>query len=98
MKVTLLFCVLFAFDILAISADLQKSVVDCPENEILKDCNSHCNPKCKDPHGPLRCRNKCVIGCGCIEGYAKDTNGKCVKFSDCPGYQCDCFKKNLIMT
>ena len=89
MKGTLVYCVLVALNILAISADLQTPATDCPENEILKDCNSHCNPKCKDPHGPLRCRNNCVIGCGCIGGHAKNVDGKCVKFSDCPGYHCN---------
>jgi hypothetical protein len=28
----------------------------------------------------------CNSGCSCIEGFARNDDNKCVKFSDCPGY------------
>ena len=74
----------------------QKSTLACGENEIFDGCTSHCTRKCNDPHRPSPCADICIPGCTCAEGFAKNREGKCVKFAECPGYTSKCISQIVL--
>ncbi|CAH0583155.1 unnamed protein product [Chrysodeixis includens] len=66
------------------SSVVKRSV--CKENEISVEC-AHCGPKtCEDLGHPIRCGGAtalCKPECVCTDGFVRDSNGTCVRKSDC---------------
>ncbi|XP_076678305.1 chymotrypsin inhibitor-like [Andrena cerasifolii] len=54
----------------------------CGLNEEFKSCGSACEPSCATPKIDI-CTFQCVIGCGCINGYLRNSQGVCVSPGDC---------------
>ncbi|GBN77280.1 hypothetical protein AVEN_172701-1 [Araneus ventricosus] len=54
----------------------------CPENAEFSTCGPSCRPTCKDPY-PAPCSGSCVKGCFCKSGFVEDTDGRCVRMTDC---------------
>ncbi|XP_028159136.1 zonadhesin-like [Ostrinia furnacalis] len=66
----------------------------CPANEQFDSCDTPCPLRqCDVDPRLIRCAappnpgdKDCVVGCRCIDGYARDKNGVCVPREQCPGY------------
>ena len=63
--------------------------IECDENEEINPCASlNCYKTCDSilNYLPDECPKNvtdCIRGCQCIEGYARDSNGSCIKSEDC---------------
>ncbi len=57
----------------------------CDEHEEYRPCNSRCGQSCEFAGKQIVCPNRkfCVSACFCVEGYLKDSRGKCVLPEDC---------------
>ncbi|CAL7938497.1 unnamed protein product [Xylocopa violacea] len=65
-----------------IDAHPQDSGSECGPNEEFKNCGSACEPECGKAPSPI-CTLRCVIGCQCKEGYARNKDNHCVLTRDC---------------
>uniref|UniRef100_A0A1I8A2H2 TIL domain-containing protein n=1 Tax=Steinernema glaseri TaxID=37863 RepID=A0A1I8A2H2_9BILA len=55
----------------------------CGPNEHFTVCGAECEPTCSEPF-PAFCSDHCVQDvCQCAPGFVRDTNNKCVRFSEC---------------
>ncbi|TMS37079.1 hypothetical protein L596_004092 [Steinernema carpocapsae] len=55
----------------------------CDPNEHFTACGTECEPTCSEPF-PAFCTDHCVVDvCQCAPGFVRDTNNKCVLFSEC---------------
>ncbi|KAK6747936.1 hypothetical protein RB195_000878 [Necator americanus] len=57
----------------------------CPPNEVYKSCGG-CEPTCLTSKIPEACLAVCIVGCQCLPGFLRDSDGNCV--STCPGKPC----------
>ncbi|CAG5088365.1 Similar to Chymotrypsin inhibitor (Apis mellifera) [Cotesia congregata] len=58
---------------------------ECGPIEHLVKNNPSCEPTCSHPRLVICSRVRFGgSGCYCIEGYLRNSNGKCVKVEDCP--------------
>ncbi|KAL6740068.1 hypothetical protein Aduo_013456 [Ancylostoma duodenale] len=55
--------------------------MECPPNQHYVTCGG-CEPTCAVPK-PEACLAVCVVGCQCLPGFLRDSDGNCV--STCPG-------------
>ncbi|XP_013174037.1 PREDICTED: zonadhesin-like isoform X3 [Papilio xuthus] len=58
----------------------------CGENEVSTNCKTTCpSDSCDSKEQQSLCRpGPCRPGCNCKEGYARDSNGKCIPKDQCP--------------
>ena len=60
----------------------------CEKNEILSTCGNSCTePSCELRYTYLPCWKNCEVGCFCKKGYARDSNGECIRESKCPSIE-----------
>ncbi|KRX21784.1 Serine/threonine-protein phosphatase 5, partial [Trichinella nelsoni] len=58
----------------------------CPLNEIWNSCGSSCEETCESivSGKDTPCTLQCVPGCFCVEGFVRDSRGRCIPMSLCP--------------
>ncbi|XP_015930600.1 zonadhesin-like [Parasteatoda tepidariorum] len=56
----------------------------CPENETYRLCGTSCPITCHNIGKSVSCRQHCVRGCFCNDGYVRGPNGTCITPELCP--------------
>ncbi|XP_055930162.1 zonadhesin-like [Argiope bruennichi] len=56
----------------------------CGENEEFKECGTACPANCTHPQGQQLCPAVCVKGCFCLDGFVRNSQGKCIRPELCP--------------
>lgn len=66
---------------------LNGTIFRCPYKEDFVDCpEAHkCQQTCATLNQGCVIEPTCTPACFCRQGYARDSNGRCVPISDCPG-------------
>ncbi|PAV82181.1 hypothetical protein WR25_19260 [Diploscapter pachys] len=54
----------------------------CPVNELWSNCHSACEPSCEQPFSTV-CTLQCKMGCGCLSGFFRNSEGRCVTLPEC---------------
>uniref|UniRef100_A0A182K3X6 TIL domain-containing protein n=1 Tax=Anopheles christyi TaxID=43041 RepID=A0A182K3X6_9DIPT len=54
----------------------------CKRGEEYTTCGNSCAEKCRN--SKTQCPTVCQVGCFCIKGYSRNTNGACVPSHMCP--------------
>ncbi|KAL1243849.1 Serine protease [Trichinella spiralis] len=66
--------------------NLVNGSVLCPLNEIWNSCGSSCEETCESIASgkDTPCTLQCVPGCFCVDGFVRDSRGRCIPMSLCP--------------
>uniref|UniRef100_A0A8R1DKC4 DOMON domain-containing protein n=1 Tax=Caenorhabditis japonica TaxID=281687 RepID=A0A8R1DKC4_CAEJA len=68
-----------------VKATTQKVIVtECSLNETLNECGRICEADCVSIFTRSECTDCGSAACACLQGYARNTQGQCVYWGDCP--------------